>query len=387
MRSFSLMPQKTKGFSLVELMVAVTIGLIILVSVSAIFITSKKSYSVQDRMARLQENARFAMQYIMKDVRMAGYYGCLTDFDTGTVANPGTVTSSLNPVPGLSSFVMNLPIEGLKAGTSTWYPSLTTSIPTGTNSITSKEPTCPGVVGSRCTNTDAIAVLLANPSDTSPDGVANPHGLQITAEMADETSPVTVAATTLVKVNDIITVSDCSNADVFQVTGITSSGSNSVIEHAVSSPPPGTPGNKTDTLGHQYKPSEGKLIKFAYRRYYIGTGSSGLPALFRDGTEGQQEIVEGIENMRILYGVDKDADGIPNVYLKPDAVVSTDWKNVVSVRVGILAMTVNDKAESTDTDSADYDVDGDSVTDFTAPGDRNKRRVFLSTVMLRNKHE
>jgi type IV pilus assembly protein PilW len=379
------MPQKTKGFSLVELMVAVTIGLIILVSVSAIFITSKKSYSVQDRLARLQENARFAMQYIMKDVRMAGYYGCLTDFDTGTV------TSSLNPVPGVSSFVMTLPIEGLKAGTSIWYPSLNTSIPTGTNSVTSKESACPGVIGSRCTNTDAIAILMANPAETAnpsqPSPYDYPHGLDITAEMADETSPVTVAATTLVKVNDIITVSDCSNADVFQVTGITSSGGNSVIEHAVSSPPPGTPGNQTGTLGHQYKPSEGKFIKFAYRRYYIGTGSSGLPALFRDGTEGQQEIVEGIENMRILYGVDKDADGIPNVYLKPDAVVSTDWKNVVSIRVGILAMTVNDKAENTDTDSAAYDVDGDGATDFTAPGDRNKRRVFLSTVMLRNKHE
>lgn len=383
MRSLSLMPQKTKGFSLVELMVAVTIGLIILVSVSAIFITSKKSYNVQDRMARLQENARFAMQYIMKDVRVAGYYGCLTDFDTSTV------TSSLNSVAGMSSFNMTIPIEGLKAGSSTWYPSLGTAIPTGTTTVTSKESSCPGVVGSRCTNTDAIAILIANPSETSPDGITNPHGLDVTADMADETSNITVAATTLVKVNDVITVSDCSNADVFQVTGITSGGGNSVIEHAVSSPPPGTPGNSTGTLGHQYRPSGGKLIKFTYRRYYIGTGSSGLPALFRDGTEGQQEIVEGIENMRILYGVDTNdpPDGIPNVFLKPDDPTITDWKRVVSVRVGILAMTVNDKAESTDTDSAGYDVDGDSVTDFTAPGDRNKRRVFLSTVMLRNKHE
>lgn len=383
-------------------MVAVTIGLIILVSVSAIFITSKKSYSVQDRLARLQENARFAMQYIMKDVRMAGYYGCLTDFEIGTVANPGTVTSSLNPVPGVSSFVMNLPIEGLKAGTSTWYPSLNTSMPTGTTTVTSKESACPGTVGSRCTNTDAIAVLIANPSETANPSLAPPydypHGLDITADMADETSPVTVAATTLIKVNDVITISDCSNADVFQVTGITSSGGNSVLEHAVSSPAPGAPGNSTDKLGHQYRPSGGKLIKFVHRRYYIGTGSSGLPALFRDGTEGQQEIVEGIENMQILYGVDTDADGVPNVYLKAnDALINsvinpadpliTYWSRVVSVRVGILAMTVNDKAESTDTDSAAYDVDGDGATDFTAPGDRNKRRVFLSTVMLRNKHE
>jgi type IV pilus assembly protein PilW len=380
------MPQKTKGFSLVELMVAVTIGLIILVSVSAIFITSKKSYNVQDRMARLQENARFAMQYIMKDVRLGGFYGCLTDF------NDNTVKSSLNSTGGLA-FQMTIPISGLKAGATTWYPTLSTSMPTGTVSVTSKESSCPNIVGSRCTNTDAIAVLLANFSDAS---------LALTAEMADGTDVVTVGSSTLIKTNDVAVVSDCSNADVFQVTGITNAGSNMQLQHAISSTP--VPGNATATLGHGYgmpgtngNPA-GSLIKFVYRRYYIGTGASGLPSLFRDGTEGQQELVEGIESMRILYGVDTDSppDGIPNVYLKPNTtdptsgvslITADDWKKVISVRVGILAMTVSDKAETTDTDTTAYDIDGDGNTDYTAPGDRNKRRVFLSTVMLRNKHE
>jgi len=377
MKPYSLATQKVRGFSLVELMVAITIGLIILVAVSGIFITSKKSYNVQDRLARLQENARFAMQFIMKDLRLAGYYGCVADFDTSTLSN------SLNSTTGLV-FQLSTPIEGLKAGNSAWNPSGNTSMPTGSTSVTSKESVCPNTIGSVCTGTDAIAVLLANPSDAS---------LIVTAEMADLTDPVTVASSTQVKKNDIVTVADCSHTDVFQVTDVTTSGSNMILQHAVSSTP--APGNATASLGHIYgiqgpngNPT-GELIKFVYRRYYIGTGASGLPSLFRDGTEGQQELVEGIENMRILYGVDTDnpPDGIPNVYLKPDSIAATDWPKVVSVRVGILAMTTNDKAETTDIDKNSYDIDGDGSTDFTGPGDRNKRRVFLATVTLRNKHE
>ena len=91
--------------------------------------------------------------------------------------------------------------------------------------------------------------------------------------------------------------------------------------------------------------------------------------------------------MHVLYG--KNTDGIvpkvPNVYLKAGAAglqSATDWSSVVSVRIGILARTVNDK--DTDIDSGTYDVDGDGANDFTALGDRNKRRIFQAAVQLRN---
>jgi len=370
MKPYSLATQKVRGFSLVELMVAITIGLIILVAVSGIFITSKKSYNVQDRLARLQENARFAMQYLMKDLRMAGYYGCVSDFDSTTLSNSLNSTASL-PIQ------LAVPLEGLKAGNSAWNPSGNTSMPTGSTSVTSKDSACPNTIGSICTGTDAIAVTLANPSDASYD---------ITKEMADVTDPVTIASTNPINKYDVIAVADCSHADIFQVTDKSTASGNIELAHDTSG---GSPGNSSASLGHLYGPSGGKVIKFIYRRYYIGTGASGLPSLFRDGTEGQQELVEGIENMRILYGLDTDTppDGIPNVYVKPDSIAAADWPKVVSVRVGILAMTTSDKAENTDTDTAAYDIDSDGNTDYTGPGDRNKRRVFLATVTLRNKHE
>lgn len=65
------------GFSLVELMVALVIGLFVLVGVVGVMSNSTKNYSETDASARLQENARFAMTALSYDLRMAGYVGCI----------------------------------------------------------------------------------------------------------------------------------------------------------------------------------------------------------------------------------------------------------------------------------------------------------------------
>jgi type IV pilus assembly protein PilW len=94
------------------------------------------------------------------------------------------------------------------------------------------------------------------------------------------------------------------------------------------------------------------------------------------------ELAEGIEDMQILYGLDTDGDRQPNRYLRAGAAgltTQTHWSNVVSVRVGILARTLDTK--DTDTDTNTYDVNGKTVGPFN---DRNQRRVFVSTILLRN---
>ena len=105
---------RARGFSLVELMVAMVIGLLILAAVSMILVNSKKNYTTQDSLARLQENARFAIQFLTRDIRMAGYYGCNHDLTS--------VASHLNPGGGFS-FQLNIPIEGFEAGGTTWVKS------------------------------------------------------------------------------------------------------------------------------------------------------------------------------------------------------------------------------------------------------------------------
>ena len=67
---------KPAGFTLVELMIAITIGIIILGALSQVFVTSRSTYIVEEGLARVQENGRFGMNFITEDIRMAGYIGC-----------------------------------------------------------------------------------------------------------------------------------------------------------------------------------------------------------------------------------------------------------------------------------------------------------------------
>ncbi len=70
--------KKGAGFSLVELMVAMLISLILIGAAAATWLTSKKTYTLQEDLGRIQENARFALEFIKYDIRMAGYYAAPT---------------------------------------------------------------------------------------------------------------------------------------------------------------------------------------------------------------------------------------------------------------------------------------------------------------------
>ena len=77
--------QKQHGVTLVELMIAITIGSIIMVGISSVYTSSKRSYKLQEEFSRLQENGRFAINHITRFVRSAGYSGCasgLNNIDT-----------------------------------------------------------------------------------------------------------------------------------------------------------------------------------------------------------------------------------------------------------------------------------------------------------------
>ena len=69
--NYHLDRNKQRGVTLVELMIAMAISLIVLLGVISVYITSKRSYVVQEEFARMQENANFAFQYLTQDIRQA----------------------------------------------------------------------------------------------------------------------------------------------------------------------------------------------------------------------------------------------------------------------------------------------------------------------------
>ena len=66
-----------KGFGLVEVMLALVLGLVMSLALAQIFISSKSSYASQTSSASLQEDARFVLSKMVQEVRLAGMFGCL----------------------------------------------------------------------------------------------------------------------------------------------------------------------------------------------------------------------------------------------------------------------------------------------------------------------
>ncbi|WP_455207979.1 PilW family protein, partial [Kaarinaea lacus] len=83
------------GITVVEILVGLALSLIILAGVMHIFINNKQTFRVQEAFARLQENGRFATQFITKDLRMAGYVGC-----GGKISNPVNMADLYPPPNG-----------------------------------------------------------------------------------------------------------------------------------------------------------------------------------------------------------------------------------------------------------------------------------------------
>jgi len=67
-----------KGFSLIELMIATALGIFLSAAMISLFVGSKQSYRLNENMSRLQENARFAVSFMSRDIRMTGYHACVT---------------------------------------------------------------------------------------------------------------------------------------------------------------------------------------------------------------------------------------------------------------------------------------------------------------------
>ena len=101
--------QHQAGMTLIEIMIALLIGAFLLGGVLQIFINAKQTYRMQDNLSRLQENGRFALDLIGRDVRMTSYWGCLT-------RAPGDITV-VNSTVTLKAAFTTTPPAGASCGT------------------------------------------------------------------------------------------------------------------------------------------------------------------------------------------------------------------------------------------------------------------------------
>ena len=335
------MATKQQGFTLVELMIAMTIGLILLGGVITILTSSQQVYRVNDALARMQENARYVFQVLSRDIRMAGYFGC--------AGNGAPVVNTLNDK---DSFLWKLgqAIDGFEATSSTtWTPLL-------------PEGAIPSPLGGR----DIVVVRGIEGSETKvmshPGG--NPPG----------SADLKVSVGSGLQTDDIVLVTDCQASAIFQITNINTSSGQDNIVHNTGTPTANTPGNYTKALGKEF--TGGELIKVSTRSYFIRL-IDGLPALYRKiGTRNAEELVRGVEDMQIEYGEDLDGDWTADIYRSADLVAN--WQSVVSVRISLLLQTTENNIAS---QPQPYTFNGATVT----PTDRRLRQAFTTVVALRNR--
>jgi len=307
--------KKQKGITLVELMIAMVIGLVLTAGILQLFVSNKQTYRITESMSRLQENGRFAMHFLTKDIRMADHWGCRS--------KNLPIKSNLD-----SDAYFDLPIDAL-AGTD----------------------------GAAVTDPDSITVK----------GVIS-DGILLTAPMPTKSADLQVANNKL-KQGDHLLISDCSDGDIFQKTNT----SGTVIKHDIAG---SAPGNLTKPFNSLYD-TDAQVYKLNFVTYSIQPGTSGQNSLFRSiNGAAAQELVEGIEDMQILYGEDTDADGAANYY---KASGNVNMNNVVSVRISLIAVTLEDNIIK---QANSYSIFGGTPIN---PTDNRIRRVFTSTTVIRNR--
>lgn len=333
---------KALGFSLVELMVAMAIGLTLMGGLLTLFSASSSAGNELDKSIRQIENGRYAIELLSEDISVAGYFGELStglskDWAFDASAACATPLNSTDNLGWNDTISMPKPIVGLSAAQAD-----------GLTCLPNRKPGTAALVLHRLdTNEIAIADAVA--------GTFYVQTSRCAAEDLDTTYPRFIASS--VSASFTLTKSDCATKNTVR--------------------------------------------KYISRIYYVaacdecGAGvADTIPTLKRADLVGSAfvatPLVEGIDDIAFDYGVDTiPNDGLPDQYLQtlpalispnipPDPLV--DWSNVMSVRMHVLSRTLDKSPGYTDGKTFQMGLSG-ARGPFT---DNYKRRLSTLTTRLNN---
>ena len=371
------MKRRNAGFSLIELMVAVTLGLMLTLALISVFVGSRSAYQSTSGVGSVADEGRFALDTIAQMARGAGYMGCTPAAETNVT---GTVTYTVNDtvlnVAGSTlAYDFQLGIGGYEAtGTGTGGTYTVSATPaagvSGGDWTPNLDPSFTGATSQQVQGSDVLVLRSSLPQSTP---------VYLTAAAAQGASTLTVSSTGQLQANQLAVVSDCTKAVPFQISGLTP-GSPATISFGGST---GAPGNASAALPVGF--GAGAMVyPLTTTVFYIGMGADGDSALRRlDLLNGQvgasiftdSEVVEDVENMQILYGLDTSSG---TAYVTADQV--PDFTEVGSVEVAVLVASPTGAVQAPKT-APTFNLLGTTVT---APKDTRLRRVFVKTIGIRN---
>ncbi len=360
--------QSQQGYSIIELMVASVIGLVVLSGAITVFSGNKSSQEMSSGMARIQESGRVALDILSNDIRLTGYQGCTN----------GTITPS---VIATVQPTVNLPMEALWGGEfdgTDWSPAEHTDLSAIKNSPKAGSDIIYVQHGSGRT------ALLS----TSMTSLSGPISL--------ETNPDQLAE------DDLVMISNCSSADIFRASSVSNpTGTSTAVSVGFAAGTDNTQSSlnaiyTVDTGGAMNNPM--RVMRFESNAYFVGDSGrddkngNDIYSLFVVDTTSPTkpfaavELVEGVENMQVLYGERLDTGAIR--YL-PAGGAGLNMNNVVSIQIGLLVASTNEITTADDDRTyllADVKVGPPSSTNSVKhDGGRTLRAAFNSTIQLRNR--
>jgi type IV pilus assembly protein PilW len=359
------------GLSLVEILVAITISSLLIAGVIQIFASNKSTYRMQEGLGRMQENARFALDFMARDVREAGYLGCARN-----VLDQSRHNIVLNPP---AHFAPETGIQGWEfTGTGAGE-----SFPLNATDAALDDSTNGDWVSSAGNEIEKFNVLYG--SDILRVWHATGEPAPVSSITSGNPTLIRVDGGAGIDAGDFVLMSDCNSTAWMQVCDVSNTGDLSIgiggdcgLGNDISKVPTS-------------KAADAEVLRLMSGIYFIGKRNNdeqSPPSLYyvnlnrsdNDGTSANpQELVEGVDTMQVLYGEDTDADGQANTYRSADQV--TDWQQVIAVKIGLLMRTVNEV--DTNTHGGEYDVNGTTVN--LVVEDRRPRKVFTTTILLRNR--
>ena len=340
--------QTQRGFSLIELMVAMVIGLIISGAVLQVFISNKNTFLLQNASGHLQENGRFALQYLAAEIRPAGV--------------------------GMG---VRLPEESIcvvatNGATSEWA--------TMNRSVWAQRITAAGALGA--VGTDQLS-LFAND---------NCGAFLTTGEILKPGVNANVKVTSYcpsMQQNHAVMIMDIEKAVVVRITNKPNSSGSGVVTLAHAA---GT--NDKDASCGGFKFSDiaftdpARVVGFSSKTFYVAdTG--------RDDADGRDiralyvrdvstipaqtmEVVEGVESMRTSYGVaSANSVGVQSYMTPAEVEAANRWGDVRTVKIDLL-MVSDGRAPGAQDQAIEFD--GTAVV-----ADGRMRQVFSTVVALRNR--
>ncbi|WP_242015482.1 PilW family protein [Stenotrophomonas hibiscicola] len=392
MRASCSSSRHMSGLSMVELMIALAIGVIVMLGVVQVFAASRAAYQLSDGLARVQENSRFAMDALQRELRMAGHFGCVNDQARNTPDNASLFsTFATAPHPALD---FQTSIQGFEA-TGTAPGAAVTLTATPATGGTDYKPALPAEFAAAMPN-------RVNGSDIVVLRYLMPDGVPITAIGGVPGKPIfsfdkarLAVLQSGVSNPGLYGAADCASVTIFQARAV-DKGAGTV-----------TFGDAPNNAGNFTRPvttGQAMLHRAESALYYIGYDAAiARSSLYRvrftaipNGAlvaNAPEALVEGVENMQLLYGQDRGlTDVYPTGFIDRQGTAETvqgstnpaanGWRRVGAVQLGMVMSSPDPSAAP----QADQNAALTSLgVTFTAPADGRMRAVYQTTIALRNR--